>query len=175
MKKTKLILLTAAMLLLCSCSKATVTWETVDDTVETSAPLRKPAFSITFDVPTDTVRQTFACSQGREVYEQADGDYEIVSEILRSTGIDDAAKKLTGFDSRRLFMIRTTRFGMPEYQFAWYSLGENGGRVCRAAVLDDGQDCYCLSFCTREGCIGDYDSTIEEVFASLGLFRDEGF
>ncbi len=175
MKKLNLILLTAAMLLLCGCSKSAMTWETVNDTIEVSAPVKEPAYAITFDVPADTVKQTFACTRGREVYEQENGDYEIVSEVLQNCGIESAAKALTGFESRNLFMIRTTRFGMPEYQFAWYSLGEDGGRVCRAAVLDDGQDCYCLSFCTKEEYTGDYDNTIEQVFSSLGLFHDEGF
>lgn len=174
MRKFVILPLAALLLLLCGCSETTVTWETVEDTIEASAILDEPAYTMTFEVPEDAVRQTFACDDSREVYDQADGDYEIVSEILTGS-IDSAVKTLTGYDSRQLLMLHTTRFGMPEYQFAWYSLGETGGRLCRAAVLVDGQDCYCLSFCTDEDCTATYDSTMEHVFATLGLYHDEGF
>ena len=175
MRKIAIILLTVILLTLCGCSKDTVVWETVEDTVEAAVISEGPAYSITFEVPLDAVRQTFACDQHREVYEQAGGDYEIVAEVLHAGSIESAAKTLTGYDSSHLLMLHTTRFGMPEYQFAWYALGENGGRICRAAVFVDGQDCYCLSFCTDENCAAQYDTTVEQVFATVGLFHDEEF
>ena len=175
MRKTAILPLLALLLPLCGCSSSVRTWETVNDEIETAVFLQEPTYSMSFDVPQDAVRRTFACSQEREVYEQADGDYEIVAETLRTDSIESAVKTLTGYDSDRLLLLKTTRFGMPEYQFAWYSLGEDGGRVCRAAVLADGESCYCLSFSTKEACTATYDSTMEHVFATLGLFRDEGF
>ena len=175
MRKFAVILFAVLILALGGCSAETVAWETVNDTIEVSAELSEPAYTITFEVPGDAVRQTFACAQNREVYEQADGDYEIVAEVLQNSSIESAAKTLSGFDSKHLILMRTTRFGMPEYQFAWYSLGENGGRLCRAAILVDDLDCYCLSFAANEDCVGTYNSTMEQVFATMGLFHDEGF
>ena len=88
---------------------------------------------------------------------------------------DTAVRRLSGFSPEDLDVSETTRCGLPEYRFAWYTSGDEGGSLCRADVLLDGTVCYALTFSARERCGSTYDSTAEQVFATLSLFEDEGF
>ena len=175
MKKLAL-LLSAALLLgsLAGCAGAE-TWQTVDDEMPLEAEsCLDSAYRIVFTVPDGAAEETFASSDGCTVYTQANGDYEITSQVLLSSSMESAVRRLSGFEPERLSIIETARCGMPEYQFAWYTSGDEGGRLCRADILMDGLYCYALTFSVREGLGTAYDSTIRDVFASLSLeSRDE--
>ena len=176
MKKAVAVLLALSSLTLAGCSVQQQTvWETVDDPGEVvEASYLDEAYTMQFDVPQDAVLQTFSGSSDKTVYEQADGDYEIVSEVLLCADADEAIRRLSGFEAKRMSVIETNRFGMPEYRFAWYAGGEEGGRLYRTDLLVDDLYCYALTFSVREGLGSLYDTTQEQVFASYSLFYDEG-
>ena len=175
MKRIGFILSLLLLAGLCGCSRAETVWETVDD-VMPAEPVSylDEAYSMNYDVPQDAAAQTFAPEPGKTVWEQTEGDYEIVSEVFLTSGIDDAIRRLSGFEPEQLRVMMTSRYGMPEYQFAWYSAGDEGGRLYRADVLMDDLYCYALTFSVREGLGGLYDTTTEQVFSSFSLFYDEG-
>ena len=173
----KAVFLTCALaLLLGGCAAAEPAWETVDDTVVLDAgSYLDSAYTMLFDVPADAREDALAAAAGRTVYTNAAGDYEIVGQTLLCADADTAVRRLSGFSPEELDVIETTRFGLPEYRFAWYTSGDEGGSLCRADVLLDGTYCYALTFSARESCGNTYDSTAQRVFATLSLFEDEGF
>jgi hypothetical protein len=170
MKKFVLLLAAALLLLpLAACAK-TETWETVDEEIPlTAGSCLDGAYDIVYTAPPDAVRETFGAQDGCSVCTAAGGDYEITSQVLLASSAESAVRRLSGFAPERLNIIKTSRCGLPEYQFAWYTTGDEGGRLCRTDLLMDGLYGYALTFSEREGLGTAYDSTVKDVFASLSL------
>ncbi len=160
-------------LLLSGCGAAETVWETVDDTLPVQVAAPADAYTMSFDVPVDAVASAFSDGGAQRVYAQKDGDYEISAETISAEGIDAVVRRLSGFSAEQLQIVQTRRFGMPEYQFAWYASGDEGGRLYRADVLMDGSYGYALVFSIREGLGVSYEKTAEQVFSSFNLFYDE--
>ena len=176
MKKQVWLLAALSLLFLSACKPAAEpVWETVDDLDVVQTVGIQDTYTMVFDVPMDAVMDTAATQSGRTVYEQKDGDYEIVCETFPASGIEGIVRRLTGFEKDKLDVIETTRFGLPEYRFAWCSDSEEGSRVCRADVIFEAPYCYALTFSVREDAASRYHSTQEQTFASMSLFTDEGF
>ena len=168
------ILMAALALLLSGCA-AQYTWETVDDTVPASAEASAPACRLTLAAAEDVLEPVFSDDGRTAVYEQKDGDYEITAQTMRAADRNDIVQRLSGFAPEQIEVVQTQRFGMPEYQFAWYASGEEGGRLCRADVLCDGDWCYAVTFSVKEECGSACDAAAERVFASICLNADEDF
>lgn len=172
MKKFTLIGL-CLLFLLCGC-QAEVQWETVDDEiVPVSAVLEKP-YIITFGVPEDTSKETLS-DQNRSIYVQENGDFEIISDVIAAASLDEAVRLVSGFGTEEIELLRTERFGLPEYQFAWSSTSDEGGYVSRASLVEDSDYYYALIFSVREGLGTAYDDCATAVFSSFGLHGDEEF
>lgn len=176
MKKLAVCLMLSLLLILYGCSgKAETVWETVDDELPAAeVSYLDEAYSIKYDVPEDAVVETFSPASGRSIREHPDGDYAITSEVFLSSGAEETIRRLSGFEPEELRVVMTERYGMPEYQFAWYAGGDEGGYLYRTDVLMDDLYCYALTFGVREGLGNAYDSTSEQVFSSFSLFYDEG-
>ena len=158
---------------LSGCSAAQPTWETVDDSIALDAgSYLDDAYIMEFDVPMQAQRNT---SGSRTVWADENGDYEIVCETVLSSDVNAVIERVSGFSPDKLQIVQTTRYSMPEYQFAWYASGEEGGRLCRADVLTDGTYCYTLCVSCAEDVAAEYDSTVQAVFATLRLQENEGF
>ena len=164
------ILLTVPLLLLSGCA-AQYTWETVEDTIPAAAEFGSPAYRLTPGTAEDVLAPVFSEDGFTAVYEQKDGDYEITTQTMRAMDTDDIVRRLSGFAPEQIEVLRTQRFGMPEYQFAWYASGEEGGRLCRADVLCDGDWCYAVTFSAREDCSA-AGETAEQTFAGICLNAD---
>ena len=106
-------------------------------------------------------------------YTAPDGSYEISATVFETSDPESAIRQLTGLDASRFDLIRTTRFSLPEYQFAWSAETDDGDRLYRAAMLCDEHYCYALCFSAPAGSGTSYDSMQESVFASFGLYYDE--
>lgn len=174
LKKLCVFVCVCILALLCAC-RAEPQWETVDDEVvlEVSAMAPKP-FIITFGIPSDAVQQALEDTAGR-LYVQEGGDYEIRSDIISAVSLDGAMRQVSGFGETELTVLETTRCGLPEYQFGWYSTSDEGSFVSRASMVRDGGYYYALVFSVREGMGSTYDDCAEAVFASFGLNADEQF
>ena len=96
-----------------------------------------------------------------------------LTEIQARAIVEMRLRQLTGLDADRFDLIRTTRFSLPEYQFAWSEETDGGDRLYRAAMLCDEHYCYALCFSAPAGSGTSYDSIQESVFASFGLYYDE--
>ncbi len=162
----------ALTVLLCACVGSVPVWETVDDDQVCQAPLRRPS-TIIFAVPDGAASEAFSPDDLRRVYTAPDGSYEISATVYETAEPTDAIRQLTGLDEARLEIIRTTRFSLPEYQFAWSAEAGGENRLYRAAMLCDEHYCYALCFSAPAGDYADYDSIQQSVFASFGLYYDE--
>lgn len=173
MRKLLAAALCAVLVALSGCAAAPVMWETVDDVLPVLADASyDSAYTMAFDVPADAAA-AFSDDSAQRVYIQSDGEYEIMAETLALSTIDAVARHVSGFDAGQLQMVKTRRFGMEEYQFAWYSASDEGGRLYRADVLMDGEYSYALVFSVKEGASGSYADVAEQVFSSFNLFYDE--
>lgn len=171
MKKWYAGLAALLVLSLAGCAVKAPVWETVDDAVPVSA--QEAGYTLTFAVPEDATPSE-QCTDARMVCEQADGDYEIVSETIPAASLADAVRALSGFDEEKLGIVRTSCGGLPGYQLAWYDGGEEGGRFCRAELVMDGNFCHAVTFSVREGLGNRYDSTAEALFASVTAEKKDG-
>ena len=82
--------------------------------------------------------------------------------------LNDTIRKLTGFDKEQLTVMETEQDGAKRYDFVWAAAGEDGERLGRAAILDDGSYHYCLS--VLRDAQGEKSQVVwSEVFSSFGL------
>lgn len=170
----KLSLLLCLVLLLSGCGAAAPVWETVEDAVpaEPVSSWLEDAYTILVDIPEEA--DLLAAKDGCELYGTASGDYEVETTVFLASSLDSAVRQLSGFDSDRLLVIQTTRFGLPEYQFAWYTETEAGGRLYQADLVMDETRCYAVVCSSLEAVGNAYDASSRQVFSSFGLYYDEG-
>ena len=72
-------------------------------------------------------------------------DYEIAIETRSSGDLSGTITALTGFAPEQLTVMHTSPEGVDRYEFVWAASGEDGDRLGRAVVLDDGSYHYCMS------------------------------
>lgn len=162
----------ALTVLLCACVSNVPVWETVDD-AQVCRGRKPPAVNDCLCCAGWRAEQTFSASGAAQSCSAQDGSYEITATVLTEDDPESAIRALTGFDADRLQIVRTTRFSLPEYQFAWSAETGEGERLYRAAMLCDERYCYALCFSVPAGSGTSYDSIQESVFASFGLYYDE--
>ncbi|MFR8332809.1 MAG: hypothetical protein ACLU9S_11030 [Oscillospiraceae bacterium] len=158
----------------CSAGETAV-WETVGDQVELLGQCAGPwiyhagcgAYGSAHGG--GTVRGT------TKVYVQRDGAYELTSQTLTAESLDSLLQTLTGFPQSSLQVLQTEEFGMPRYDVAWTASGDQGMESCRAAILDDGIYYYVLTASVEQEAAAQNRETLDQVFATLGLYADEGF
>lgn len=172
MKMMALAALTLGVCILTGCA-AQRTWETVNDTLPVHTLQQKKACAVSFEVPQDAVAAASSAGGAVRLYEHADGDYEIAAQTIIGSSLDSVVQQLSGFEAEQLQILKTTRFGLPAYQFAWYTSGDEGGKLCRAGLIVDDPYCYAVTFCVRESCGAVYDDVADRVFASISLNTDE--
>ena len=168
MKKLGLVL---AFLLLTGCSAPV--WETVQDEVP-AVPVSswlEEAYTMQFGLP-DSVA-LLEEREGWKVYGTQNGELEIETRTFLTSGPESAVRTVSGFEAEELTLLKLSRFGLPEYQFAWLAGTEQGNRLYRAELVLDGTNCYAV-ICSRPEDAGDrYDTEIRQVFSSFGLLTDE--
>jgi len=168
MKKWFAGLMVLLVLSLAGCAVKAPVWETVDDAIPVSARAEESG-TLVFTVPEDAAETADGSTDARLVYEQRDGDYEIVSETITGESLAEAVRTLSGFGGDRLGLVKTACGGLPGYQFAWYESGEEGGRFCRAELVMDGAVCHAVTFSVREELGNRYDTTAEALFSSIRI------
>ena len=158
----KLWILLALASLLCGCA-AEETLETVSDDI--IQPVMAQPGEISVRLPDNAVAPVLE-SDSEQVY--LSEDYEILVQTCPAGNLNDTIRKLTGFDKEQLTVMETEQDGAKRYDFVWAAAGEDGERLGRAAVLDDGSYHYCLS--VLRDAQGEKSQVVwSEVFSSFGL------
>ena len=160
------------LVLLCGC--AAPVWETVEDTVPVTAtsPWTENTYDIQIGIPVSA--ELLAEREDWKVYAVQDSGLEIETRTFLTSGAEQAIKTVSGYEAEQLSVLQMSRFGLPEYQFAWVSQTEEGSRLYRAALVLDGMECYAVICSRPETAGGSCEQEIRQVFSSFGLFTDEG-
>lgn len=138
MKKIVIGLMLALLLTGCGAKE---TLETIADDIPLQPVLASPA-EISVRLPDNAVAPVLE-NDSEQVY--LCDDYEIVIETHASGDLAGTITGITGFDPAQLTVMHTKPGDADRYEFVWVSAGEEGDRLGRAVVLDDGSYHYCMS------------------------------
>ena len=138
MKKIATALLLALLLSGCGAKE---TLETVADDIPLQPVLAQPA-QISVRLPDNAVSPELE-SDTQQLYFCE--DYEIAIETRSSGDLSGTITALTGFAPEQLTVMHTSPEGVDRYEFVWAAAGEDGDRLGRGVVLDDGSYHYCMS------------------------------
>lgn len=152
------ICLTAVLLSGC---RSEQTLETVND--EWLVPAMAQPREISVRLPENTVLPVLE-QEDRRLY-MGQG-YEIMLETLASGNLDATIRTLSGYGKEQLTVLQTCQGDADRYEFVWSAAGEQGDRLGRAVILDDGDYHYCMSV-LRDA--GDTQIVWRDVFGSFSL------
>lgn len=161
MRKCWILMILA--LLLCGC-RAEETFETVaDDLVQ---PVMAIPRQIQVQLPENAISPVLE-SEGEQIY-LCDG-YEIIVETRAAGDLDGTIRRISGYDKEDITVVETQWQDVTRYEFVWAAIGENGDRLGRAVVLDDGTYHYCLSVIRDASLSQDSQIVWNEVFSSFAV------
>lgn len=164
------------LVLLWGCGAGGVeTLETVGDVLLAPASVAEPKYRIMVQLPKDAGFEQALSGDYEKVYTRGDGSCTYTVETLTAVSLDSLLTELTGQSRERLTVIQTEEFDMPRYDLTWTAAGEQGEEACRAAILDDGMHYYVVTASVPAELAGDQRQELEAMFASMGLYVDEGF
>ena len=151
----------AMMVLLCGCA-AEETFETVAD--DLVLPVMASPREISVRLPENAVSPVLE-SQGEQVY-LCEG-YEIIVETMDAGDVGATIRAVSGYDKEDITVIETQWQDVTRYEFVWAAAGEQGDRLGRAVVLDDGSYHYCLSVIRDASLSEDTQIVWNDVFQSF--------
>lgn len=144
-------------------------WETVEDLQPADAVMiQEPPYAILIGLPEQAV---LVGETGDTCLYEA-GELEILTTRFQASDLEAAVRQVSGYGADRLDILQTTRFDMPEYQFAWYSETAEGGRVYRADLVMDDMTCYAV-VCSTPEASGTGMEQARAVFATFGLSEQD--
>jgi hypothetical protein len=127
------------MILLGGC-KAEETLETVSD--EWIVPAMAQPREVSVRLPEDLVLPVLE-QEGRQLY--MGPNYEIMLETMTAGDLQATIRNLSGYEQEQLTILETDQGEWNRYEFVWTAAGEQGHRLGRAVILDDGDYHYCMS------------------------------
>ncbi len=154
------------VVLLTGCSAKPV-WETVDDVLPADGQVFHQ-YEILLDIPQSL---TYLGGSGKDCLYQS-GAVEVQTTSFYAADLDAAVRQLSGFSADHLNIVKTLRENLPEYQFAWYSETEEGGRVYRADLVMDDAVCYAVVCSASETAEGFHEQA-RQVFSAFTLSDPE--
>lgn len=161
MKKCVFLLLICVLLSGCTAEE---TFETIaDDLVQSVAA---PMAQMILVLPEDAAVPASESEDG-QLY-LCDG-YEILVQTMAAGDLDATLRSVTGYSREELTLMQTGYNGIKRYDLVWSCLGENGDRVGRAAILDDGSYHYVLSVLTDADRAREFEKVISDLFESYSL------
>ena len=137
MKRWLCMLLLAAMLSGCGAEE---TLETVSD--EWLVPVMAQPREVSVRLPDNLVMPVME-QEGRKLY--MGQDYEIMLETMAAGDLRATIRSLSGYEQEQLTILETQQGDCSRYEFVWTTAGEQGDRLGRAVILDDGTYHYCMS------------------------------
>lgn len=161
----KIVALLSILFLLTGCSIQTASWETVEDH---SVSAEQALYGIAIGLPEAALTDEI---EGCRRYETQSLQVEVST--FFASDFEDAIHRLSGFAADKLTVLQTSRFGLPEYQFAWYCQTEEGGKLCRADMVMDGMTCYAVVCSASETGGEAAREEAGQVFSSFGLMSAE--
>lgn len=161
MKKIAACLLFALLLSGCAAEE---TFETIADelVVEVMAQPRE----ISVQLPDNAVTPVM---DGDSAQIFLSSDYEILMETLPAGDLNATVQAVSGYGKDRLTILSTRQDDITRHEFVWACAGEEGDRLGRAVILDDGHYHYCMSVLRDAETKEESQIVWSEVFNSFAL------
>jgi hypothetical protein len=156
----KFIWIWALLALTLTACAAEETFETVADEQVLSA-MAQPR-EIMIELPEDAAAPVLE-NEEQQVY-LGEG-YELILQTCPGGDLSGTIRSVSGYDKEKLTLIQTQWQNVTRYDFVWVSAGEEGDRLGRGTILDDGAYHYCLTL-LRDAASED---NWEPVFASFNI------
>lgn len=135
----KQVLIALAALLLSGCA-AEETFETISD--DLAQPVMAENRKISLNLPPEAASP--ALEDGANCVYLC-GDYEVYCQTLSGGDLPATIRTVSGYDMEDLTVLKSTQEGYQRYDLVWASAGEQGDRVGKACILDDGAYHYVLT------------------------------
>lgn len=151
------------MVLLSGCASEE-TFETVADELvqSVSAPMRQVVVRLPEEAAAPASESDSGC-----LY-QCDG-YEIMVQTLPAGDLDATIRSVSGYSRENVTVMETNTGDWKRYEFVWASAGEEGDRLGKAVILDDGSYHYAVSVLADADRCEEYEQVWKEMFSSLSL------
>lgn len=163
MKKCWVLLVLAA--LLCGCSGAEETFETVHDAyVQSAAAVQR---EILVSLPDEAAVSAMENESGEKLY--LCRGYTLTLQTMEAGDLNGTIQEISGYSRDSLTVMETAPGEFKRYDFVWSSAGENGDQLGRAAILDDGSHHYVLTCMAPESAAGELAQTWDAIFGSFWL------
>lgn len=159
----KLMLMGLLALLLTGCA-AEETFETISD--ELVQPVIAQPEEILVSLPGETAMPAMESDSGRFYLAST---YEIHIQTLEAGDLNRTIQTLSGYGKDALTVMETNLDGISRYEFVWTCAGENGDRLGRAVVLDDGNYHYTMTVLRDADTTETTQIVWNDVFASFTL------
>lgn len=160
MKKWLVFMLLPLLLAGCGTEE---TFETVSDDWE--IPAMAPEREISVELPGEATVCAVQSDSGR-LY--LCNGYEISIETMESGDLNGTIQAISGYDRDELTVMTTQDGEIKRHEFVWSSAGENGDRLGRSVILDDGNYHYVMTV-LRDADQEDSQIIWSRVFRSFSL------
>ena len=97
------------------------------------------------------------------------GEYDVMSQIFDGGDLERTIRQVSGFSPDDLTVIQTESEDIKKTEFVWTSAAEEGHRICRATILDDGNYHYVLSATVPAEKIEAYQEIWNGIFETFKL------
>ena len=159
----KILVLLMLVLTLTGCGQAQV-YETVTD--ELALPVAAQPREIRFDLAQEPILPAME-SDGGQIY--LCGDFDVMVQTMEAGNLNDTVYRISGFMPEELTLIQTASGDVDKYEFVWTSATEEGHRIGRATILDDGSYHYAMSATVDAELIEEYQEIWNGIFESFEL------
>ena len=160
MKKWWLLLMICAMLSGCGAEE---TFETVSDEILEVAAVQR---QILVELPPEAAAPASESDAGT-IY-ICDG-YEIMLQTLTGGDLDATLRTVSGYGRKDLTVVESRQGDYKRYDLVWACAGEEGERIGRGAVLDDGSYHYVLCVLSDADRVQEYEEVWSALFSSYSL------
>ena len=159
----KLWWLPLMIMLLAGCT-GEQSYETVSDQLE--VPVVSVRYSVSLDLPEEAADPVM--DTGSEKLYECE-DYTLTLQTMDGGDLEKTFRAVTGMGADALTVLQTQRNEMPCYQCAWTTAGEDGQRICRALILDDGNMHHAVTVMADHTLAGQLTEQWEAIFRSATL------
>lgn len=126
-------------LLLTGCA-AEETFETISDDIV--QPVMAQPREVSVSLPGEVSMPAMESDSGRMYLAS---DYEIYIQTLDRGDLNATIQTVSGYEKDALTVMQTSLDGVDRYEFVWTCAGENGDRIGRGVMLDDGDYHYVMT------------------------------
>ena len=159
----KIWIVAMLMLFMCGCG-AQETFETLG---QVQQPVQADPWQILLELPEDAGSPVMESQDSGKLYMCK--DYSMTVQTLPGGDLNQTFLQCTGFPVSGLQIMHTKIDGIKRYETVWASSAEDGERVGRIAVLDDGSYHYVLTVMADAQKAGQLTDTWQTLFRTLRI------